>query len=236
VGQSKEEKVHQVFQSIYKNYDIMNNVISFKMHKAWRRDTMGIMNIPKGAHALDLCCGTCDWTIALSQEVGSLGKVVGLDFSENMLKVGREKITKKNLDNVELFHGNAMDLPFMDNQFDYVTIGFGLRNTADYKKVLKEIYRVLKPNGKIFCLDMSHPEFPGYRQLYFFYLQRIMPLFGKIFAKSYGEYSWLQESTMAFPSKQALAHMFKDVGFSDIKIKSYAGGAVALHHGIKGSR
>lgn len=129
--QSKEERVHSVFEKIYGNYDKMNSVISFQQHLRWRKDTMKKMNVQKGAKALDVCCGTADWSIALAEAVGESGKVVGLDFSKNMLKIGEEKIKERKLKQVELVHGNAMELPFADNSFDYVTIGFGLRNVPD---------------------------------------------------------------------------------------------------------
>lgn len=229
--QSKEERVHQVFETIYKKYDKMNSIISFQRHIAWRKDTMKRMNVQKGNQALDVCCGTADWTIALGEAVGIQGKVCGLDFSKNMLSIGEEKIRK--FPQIELIHGNAMELPFAENQFDFVTIGFGLRNVPDYMQVLKEMYRVLKPGGKVVCLETSQPTSAGYKQLYNFYFKNVMPLFGKLFAKSYHEYSWLQESTMSFPDKEKLAEMFKKAGFKNIEIKSYSGGVAAMHLGEK---
>lgn len=230
---SKEERVHQVFQSIYKKYDIMNSVISFQRHKAWRKDTMKRMQVPTGAKALDVCCGTADWTIALAEAVGSEGEVAGLDFSQNMLLIGEEKVKNKKLKNIKLRHGNAMELPYEDNQFDFVTIGFGLRNVPDYMQVIKEMKRVLKPGGKVACLETSQPTLPVFKQLYFFYFRYIMPLFGRLFAKSYEEYSWLQESTLAFPNKEKLAQMFTEAGFIDVQIKSYSGGVAATHMAVK---
>ncbi len=156
--QPKEEHVHSVFENIYQNYDKMNSVISFQQHKKWRKETMKKMNVQPGQDCLDLCCGTGDWTIALGKATGSEGKVVGLDFSHNMLQVAQEKIKNEQLTNVELIQGNAMELPFEDNQFDYVTIGFGLRNVPDYVQVLKEMERVLKPGGMAVCLETSQPH------------------------------------------------------------------------------
>lgn len=233
VRQSKEQRVHSVFEKISDNYDKMNTVISFKQHIRWRKDTMKRMNVQKGASALDVCCGTADWSIAMAEEVGPEGKVIGLDFSENMLKVGREKVKSLGLNNVELIHGNAMELPFSDNTFDYVTIGFGLRNCPDYLHVLKEMYRVLKPGGKAVCLETSQPTMFGYRQLFYFYFRFIMPLFGKLFAKSYNEYSWLQESARDFPGMKELAKLFEEAGFKNVFYKPYSGGAAAMHIGMK---
>ncbi|MEG0260257.1 MAG: demethylmenaquinone methyltransferase [Lysinibacillus sp.] len=231
MAKSKEERVHEVFEHISESYDKMNGVISFQMHIKWRKDTMKKMAVKPGSKALDVCCGTADWTIALAQAVGETGEVKGLDFSENMLKVGEEKV--KPYSQIELLHGNAMELPFPDNTFDFVTIGFGLRNVPDYLQVLKEMQRVVKPGGKVVCLETSQPEIPGYRQLFRFYFKFIMPLFGRIFAKSYKEYSWLQESANDFPGMKKLAAMFEEAGLEKVTYKPYSGGAAAMHMGWK---
>lgn len=231
--QSKEERVHKVFEKIYENYDQMNSVISFQQHIKWRNDTMKKMNVPKGAKALDVCCGTADWTIALAEAAGKEGSVVGLDFSQNMLTIGEEKLKQRQLDQASLIHGNAMDLPFEDNSFDYVTIGFGLRNVPDYNQVLREMYRVLKPGGMAVCLETSQPTMPGFKEAYRLYFRYIMPMFGKLFAKSYDEYSWLQESAKDFPGMKELAKMFSDAGFVNVEYKPYSGGVAAVHLGRK---
>ncbi len=231
--QSKEERVHSVFEKIYGNYDKMNSVISFQQHFRWRKDTMKKMNVQKGAKALDVCCGTADWSIALAEAVGNNGEVIGLDFSKNMLKIGEEKIKERKLEQVKLVHGNAMDLPFPDHSFDYVTIGFGLRNVPDYMQVLREMRRVVKPGGIVVCLETSQPTMFGYRQAYYFYFRFIMPMFGKLFAKSFNEYSWLQESARDFPGMKELADMFKEAGLKNVTYKPYSGGVAAVHIGTK---
>lgn len=228
---SKEEKVHEVFEKISTDYDKMNSVISFNQHKKWRDDMMRRMAIRKGSSALDVCCGTADWTIAIAEAVGPEGEVTGLDFSESMLEAGKIKVEPYS--NISLIHGNAMKLPFPDESFDYVTIGFGLRNVPDYGAVLTEMNRVLKPGGMIACLDTSQPELFGYKQLFRFYFKFIMPVLGKLLAKSYREYSWLQESADDFPGMKKLAHMFTEAGFSKVSYKSYSGGAAAGHVGFK---
>lgn len=233
MDQSKEQKVHHVFEKIYGNYDKMNSVISFQQHVKWRKSTMNQMQVPKGAKALDVCCGTADWTIALADEVGPEGEVYGLDFSQNMLKIGEQKVKEHKLQQVKLIHGNAMELPFPDNSFDYVTIGFGLRNVPDYMQVLKEMNRVLKPGGMAVCLETSQPTLIGFRQIYFLYFRFIMPLIGKLFAKSYKEYSWLQESARNFPGMKELANMFKRAGFERVSYKAHTGGVAATHFGYK---
>ena len=192
---------------------------------------MSTMNVQKGSKALDVCCGTADWTIALSEAVGSKGQVTGLDFSENMLEVGKQKTAS--LENIHLVHGDAMNLPFDDKSFDYVTIGFGLRNVPDYLSALKEMHRVLKPGGMVVCLETSQPTLPLFKQIYSLYFKFVMPIFGKMFAKSKEEYEWLQQSTFNFPDKQTLKGLFFEAGFNDIIVRSFTGGVAAMHLGYK---
>lgn len=232
-GRTKSERVHNVFEKISHKYDFMNSVISFKRHTAWRKDVMRRMDVQEGKKALDVCCGTGDWSFALAEAVGSKGEVIGVDFSENMLSIAKKKNEAHRYTQLTFQYGNAMELPFKNNSFDYVTIGFGLRNVPDYMTVLKELYRVVKPNGKVVCLETSQPTLFGYRQLYFLYFRYIMPLFGKVFAKSYKEYAWLHESTRDFPNKAELKKLFLQAGFSHVGVKSYTGGVAAMHLAIK---
>ncbi|MGO3049459.1 demethylmenaquinone methyltransferase [Staphylococcus casei] len=230
-NKAKKEQVHNVFQNISGKYDRLNNIISFEQHKTWRKRVMKEMNVKPGSKALDVCCGTADWTISLSKAVGPNGEVTGVDFSENMLEVGKEKT--KDMDNIKLVHGDAMNLPFEDNEFDYVTIGFGLRNVPDYLATLKELNRVLKPGGMVVCLETSQPTTPVFKQLYKLYFKFVMPIFGKVFAKSKDEYEWLQQSTFDFPGKEKLKRLFTQAGFSNIKVRSFTGGVAAMHLGYK---
>lgn len=232
-GPSKEKRVHSVFETISDKYDSMNSIISFNRHKSWRKDVMTKMKIDEGSKALDVCTGTGDWAFSLADEVGETGHVTGLDFSKNMLSVAIEKNEKAHLKQLDFIQGNAMELPFESNSFDYVTIGFGLRNVPDYLTVLKEMYRVVKPGGIVVCLETSQPTLIGFRQGYYFYFKFIMPLFGKLFAKSYKEYAWLHESAKDFPDKKELAKLFNEAGFSNVEIKSYTGGVAAMHKAKK---
>lgn len=229
----KEKRVHEVFEKISTNYDTMNSVISFQQHKIWRKNVMKRMDVQEGMNVLDVCCGTGDWSFSLAEKVGKTGHVTGLDFSQNMLKVAVKRQEQSKVEPVTFLHGNAMELPFEDQSFDVVTIGFGLRNVPNYMHVLKEMFRVLKPGGIAVCLETSQPSLIGYRQLYYFYFKFIMPLLGKIFAKSYKEYAWLQESAKNFPNKKVLKQMFESAGFVNVEVKSYAGGATAMHLGHK---
>ncbi|RUS48284.1 demethylmenaquinone methyltransferase [Cohnella sp. AR92] len=232
---SDKSHVHSVFESIAPKYDMMNDIISFRRHKAWRRFTMRKMDLKPGESALDLCCGTCDWTIDLAKASDS-GQVVGLDFSHNMLEIGRNKLKKLDLDKkIELVQGNAMELPFPDNTFDYVTIGFGLRNVPDIRQVLREMERVVKPGGKVVCLECSKPSWQPFKFFFNLYFSKIMPLLGKWFVKSYEQYRWLPESLVNFPDLQQLAEMFREAGLRNVRAYPLTGGVAALHVGTKGT-
>lgn len=228
-----QERVHEIFNKISGDYDKMNAIISFKQHDIWRAQTMKKMGDLTDLSALDLCCGTGDWTLDLADAVGSSGSVVGLDFSENMLAIAQAKIEQRADKNVSLIQGDAMALPFEDDSFDLVTIGYGLRNTPDYLTVLREIFRVLKPNGRLVCIDTSHPTLPIYKQVFEFYFNNVMPLFGKLFARSFKEYQWLQKSAQDFPDAKVLKKLFEKAGFSEVSCKLHGGGAVATHFARK---
>jgi demethylmenaquinone methyltransferase/2-methoxy-6-polyprenyl-1,4-benzoquinol methylase len=232
----KEQFVHSVFESIAHKYDLMNNVLSFRRHKAWRKFTMKQMNVQPGETAIDICCGTCDWTISIA-EASKHGNIVGLDFSLNMLDVGRRKIAERGLDKqIELVHGNAMELPFEDNSFDYATIGFGLRNVPDLTKVLQEMKRVVKPGGKVVCLELSKPTWQPFKAIYYFYFQNILPFIGKLVAKRYEQYKWLPQSLVDFPDYAQLADHYRKIGLVDVQAYPLTGGIAALHIGVKGTQ
>lgn len=231
--QDKEQFVHQVFESIAPKYDVMNSVLSFRRHKAWRKFTMEKMKVKSEQSAIDVCCGTGDWTLSLAQEVGSSGQVIGLDFSQNMLDVGEVKRDRAGLDQISLVHGNAMNLPYEENRFDYATIGFGLRNVPDIKQVLTEMNRVIKPGGMVVSLELSKPVWPPFRALYFFYFNQVLPLIGKLFANRYKQYSWLPESLKNFPDSKQLASLFEEVGLERVETYLLTGGIAALHIGYK---
>ncbi|WP_054957127.1 demethylmenaquinone methyltransferase [Paenibacillus dakarensis] len=232
----KEEYVHSVFESIADKYDIMNDITSFRQHKLWRNFAMKKMNIEPGNTAIDLCCGTCDWTISIAQ-ASETGHIVGLDFSESMLQVGQQKVNQKGLDNqITLVQGNAMSLPFDDNSFDYATIGFGLRNVPDYNQVLKEMKRVVKPGGMVVCLELSKVTWQPFKGLYNFYFSKMLPMIGKIIAKRYDQYKWLPESVALFPGREELAEEFRKVGLVQVEAYPLTGGIAALHIGIKESQ
>ncbi|KAA9006612.1 demethylmenaquinone methyltransferase [Paenibacillus spiritus] len=229
----KEQYVHSVFEKIAGKYDTMNDLLSFRRHKAWRRFAMKKMAMREGDTAADLCCGTCDWSISLA-DASRTGSIVGLDFSESMLAVGRRKIAERGMDKqISLVQGNAMSLPFGDNSFDYATIGFGLRNVPDPKQVLAEMKRVVKPGGMVVCLELSKPTAQPFKGIYYFYFRRILPLMGKLFAKSYEQYKWLPESLAMFPDRKQLEGIFRECGLTAVESFPLTGGIAALHLGVK---
>lgn len=232
----KEQFVHEVFESIAGKYDIMNDVLSFRRHKAWRKFTMKKMEVRPGDTALDLCCGTCDWTLSLAY-ASETGHIHGLDFSHNMLDVGRRKIKEASRERqITLVQGNAMELPFADNSFDHITIGFGLRNVPDLHQVLREMYRVVKPGGQVVCLELSKPTWQPFKGLYYFYFQKVLPRLAKWFAKRYEQYKWLPDSLALFPGREELAGIFREIGLKEVKAYPLTGGIAALHIGIKESQ
>ena len=232
-GKKKEEYVHSVFEKIADKYDFMNSLLSFRRHKVWRKFTMKKMNINVGDTALDVACGTADWTIALA-EVSKTGIITGIDFSQNMLEVGKQKVSELKLDKqIELVFGNAMDLPFEDNTFNHATIGFALRNVPNIEKVLSEMTRVIKPGGKVVSLELSKPNRALFRKIYYFYFYKVLPFLGKIFANRYEQYAWLPESLTNFPDQKELAEIFQKAGLENIEVYPLTGGIAALHIGTK---
>lgn len=230
---SKEQFVHQVFESIAPKYDRMNTLLSLRRHKAWRRFAMRQMNVQQGDEAIDVCCGTADWAISLA-EASRTGRIIGLDFSDQMLAYGRRKVTRAGLqDRVQLVQGNAMQLPYPDNSFDHATIGFGLRNVPDVNQVITEMKRVVRPGGQVVSLELSKPTWPPFRTIYYFYFQKILPLLGKWFANRYRQYRWLPESLVHFPDHQELADIFRECGLTDVRAYPLTGGIAALHIGVK---
>lgn len=183
---------------------------------------------------LDVAAGTGAWTYAMAKRIGPQGKVVGLDFTEAMLEVAIERLeTCEQRDRIQFVHGNAMDLPFEDNQFDIVTIGFALRNVPSVERCLEEMLRVVKPGGVVMSLELSKPDFAPFRKLYYFYFYKILPKIGALFVGDDTPYAWLPESLTDFPDRRRLAEMFQEAGMERVKSYALTGGIAALHYGYK---
>ncbi|MFZ5639170.1 MAG: demethylmenaquinone methyltransferase [Bacillota bacterium] len=230
----KEEYVKDIFDNIAKKYDVLNTVLSFNRDKYWRKVTVEKTGLKPGGHALDVCCGTGMITVELAKNAGPGGKVTGLDFSVEMLAIARENLKGSlYVDNIEYIQGNAMDLPFADDTFDCATIGFGLRNVPDMRKTLQEMMRVLKPGGRLVCLEFAKPTVPGFKQVYNFYFDKWVPFLGKLGVGLDGPYRYLHESWKVFPHQKELKEIFTEVGLDNAHYFELTGGVVAIHIGSK---
>lgn len=233
-NRTPESAVQNIFDKIAPQYDQMNSVISLGTHRIWRKRVMSMMAVKPGDFALDLCCGTGDWTLALARAVGPAGRVVGLDFSPVMIREADRKVrTAKYADRITLREGDAMQLPYPDNSFNVVTIGFGLRNVPDANQVLREMTRVVKPGGQVVCLETSQPTNPVIHAGWQVYFGHVVPLMGSLVAHHYQAYNYLQRSTHSFVSVTQLADMFRTAGLTQVSYRTFNLGAAAVHLGIK---
>jgi demethylmenaquinone methyltransferase/2-methoxy-6-polyprenyl-1,4-benzoquinol methylase len=232
--ETKEKFVHNLFNNIAKRYDLMNTLITLGLDKSWRRFTVQRSGLQAGGNGLDICCGTGMLTMEQASVAGSGGHITGLDFSENMLAIARENLKSFALkDNIKLIQGNAMELPFEDNTFDCVTVGWGLRNVPDLLTVVKEMTRVVKPGGMVVSLDMAQPSVPVFKQLYWLCFEKIVPAMGRIFADNKGAYDYLHDSAKVFPHQAELARIFGQTGLVETNYHDLFGGVVAVVEGRK---
>lgn len=211
---SKKEQVAKMFDTISKEYDGLNRVISFGIDVKWRKKVIDLVKATNPKTVLDIATGTGDLAIQLTETNAT--KIIGLDISEGMLEVGRQKIAKLNLsDAIEMILGDSENLPFEDNTFDAITVAFGVRNFENLEKGLSEILRVLKPNGIFVILETSIPTKTPYKQGHKVYTKYIMPLIGRIFSKDKVAYSYLSESASVFPYGEALNNILQKIGFTN---------------------
>lgn len=228
-----KEHVHGVFESVAEGYDAANDRISLGMHVFWKKVLCKAAIKPcespgRAGLVLDVCCGTGDITEMLARNnPGTF--VVGLDFSAGMLDVARKRMA--DLDNVMLVEGNAMDLPFDDGTFDSAVISFGLRNTPDYERVVREMTRVVRKGGVVACLDASVPTNRFVTPFYQFYYKNIMTLLGGG-VSHHKEYEWLYESTQEFLTKEELEELFEKCGLVHVQVRPFLFGSAALHTGM----
>lgn len=232
--QEKIKRVADVFHSVADKYDVMNDLMSFGIHRIWKKVTIEYSSVRKGQKVLDLAGGTGDLTAKFSKLVGDDGLVVLADINESMLKVGRDKLRDKGLfKNIEYVQANAEELPFTNNYFDCITISFGLRNVTDKDKALRSMWRVLKPGGRLLILEFSKPQYQILNKAYDLYSFSVLPLMGKIVANDSNSYRYLAESIRMHPDQKTLKKMMEDAGFVDVNYHNMTGGIVALHTGYK---
>ncbi len=230
----KEHLVADVFHSVADKYDLMNDLMSFGIHRLWKRFTIDCAGVRPGQKILDLAGGTGDLTAKFSRLVGDTGEVVLADINDSMLKVGREKLRNKGLvSNIRYVQANAENLPFPDNYFDLITIGFGLRNVTHKDKALASMYRALKPGGRLLVLEFSKPTNAVMSKLYDFYSFKVLPKMGQLVAKDSDSYQYLAESIRMHPDQETLKGMMEEVGFEQVTYHNLTQGVVALHRGFK---
>ncbi len=230
----KVTKVAGVFHSVAQSYDVMNDLMSFGIHRLWKRYTIDLSGVRAGQKVLDLAGGTGDLAARFSKLVGSSGLVILADINDSMLKVGREKLDNKGIiGNVEYVQANAECLPFSDNYFDCITIAFGLRNVTNKEAALASMLRILKPGGRLLVLEFSTPEQPWLGKIYDEYSFRILPQIGKLVANDADSYQYLAESIRMHPDQETLKKMMLDAGFDRVDVHNLTGGIVALHRGWK---
>jgi demethylmenaquinone methyltransferase/2-methoxy-6-polyprenyl-1,4-benzoquinol methylase len=224
----KKEQVTKMFDTISEEYDGLNRVISFGIDIKWRKKVVEIVKKTNPTHILDIATGTGDLAINLTKT--SATSIIGLDISEGMLKVGREKIKKLNLSNtIKLVVGDSENIPFNDNYFDAITVAFGVRNFENLEKGLSEIYRVLKPGGTFVVLETSIPTKFPFKQGYTFYSTKILPLIGKIFSKDKVAYKYLSDSAAKFPFGKAFNNILRKIGFIAIEDKPQTFGVASIY-------
>ncbi|AIT09252.1 ubiquinone biosynthesis methyltransferase UbiE [Candidatus Francisella endociliophora] len=232
--EEKQKKVAGVFHSVAAKYDLMNDLMSFGIHRIWKKQTLAKSAVRKGDRVLDLAGGTGDLAYKFCQMVGSQGKVVLSDINSSMLEVGKEKLTNKGcVGNIEYVQANAECLPFPDNYFDCITISFGLRNVTDKAKALASMCRVLKPGGRLLVLEFSKPIVPILSKVYDEYSFKALPFMGKIITQDAESYKYLAESIRKHPDQETLKQMMFDAGFDNVEYQNMTGGIVALHIGYK---
>ena len=233
-GKDKASYVQETFNSIARKYDFMNTIMSLGMDKRWRRIAVSKTGAMSGMNMLDVCCGTGQLSLELGKIVDREGSVTGLDFSSEMLEVAKHRLSQSPIrDRIQFVQGNAMELPFSDNFFDAVTVGWGLRNLPDLRRGLREMVRVVKPGGKVVSLDMAKPSFPGFKQAYWIYFEKLVPFMGKIWANKASAYQYLHDSAREFPAQQELARIFSECGLISTGYHDLAGGVVAVVWGVK---
>lgn len=232
--EEKARKVAEVFHSVAGNYDLMNDLMSMGVHRLWKRFAIEVSGIREGQRVLDLAGGTGDLAAVFAERVGKRGEVVLADINGSMLRVGRERLTDRGLvGNVRYAQLNAEALPFPDNTFDCVTIGFGLRNVTDKDAALASMFRVIRPGGRLLVLEFSKPVVPGLKPLYDLYSFSVLPRLGKLVAGDSESYRYLAESIRMHPDQRTLQGMMENAGFERCEYFNLTGGIVALHRGYK---
>jgi len=229
----KTRHVRQVFDSVADNYDLMNDLMSFGIHRLWKRFAINMAALKPGQQVLDLAGGTGDLTRLMAPAVGPSGHIVLSDINAAMLENGRRRLLDKGVSgNVSFALANAEQLPFPDNRFDLATMAFGLRNVTDKQRALNAIFRVLKPGGQLLVLEFSRPV-AALKPVYDFYSFNVLPKLGQLIARDAPSYRYLAESIRMHPDQPTLQAMMEQAGFERCDYHNLTGGIVAIHRGYK---
>lgn len=234
IDKEHSSRVREMFAAIAGRYDLLNHLLSVHIDKRWRLLVARRLHGKIGsgpARILDVACGTADLSLTLFETTGV--RVFGADFCRPMLEIAARKISRGQLE-IPLVEADALDLPFSDRSFDGVTIAFGLRNLANVKMGLQELFRVLKPGGHLAVLEFSKPVVPGFSFLFKVYFTRILPSLGGLISGSKSAYQYLPASVSRFPDQDGLSDLMRHVGFRDIEYENLTGGVAALHFGRRG--
>jgi demethylmenaquinone methyltransferase / 2-methoxy-6-polyprenyl-1,4-benzoquinol methylase len=231
-GEQRAAKVGDLFAAIARRYDLLNDLQSFGLHRLWKRRVVALAAVRPGDRALDLCCGTGDIALALARQGAD---VTGLDFSEKMLEVARTRLqnSKSKAKNLKFIQGDAGQIPFPDNSFDAVTMGYGLRNLSSWETGLREMVRVAKRGGRIVVLDFGKPASALWRKIYFTHLKCSVPLIGLVFCGRADAYAYILESLKHYPAQLAVAEKMRELRLADVQIINFLGGAMAINFGKK---
>lgn len=225
--------VREMFGRVAPRYDLLNGVLSLQLHHYWRRSVVRMLRLAPDSRVLDLCTGTGDLAIELARMLGPAGEVVALDFCEPMLRMGREKARRRGLNHTVWLHADALQLPLAPDQFDAATMAFGLRNLIDKPAAFREIYRVLKPGGKVAILELTRPQRAPIRWLYDLYALQILPRIGKRLSHADDAYIYLPMSIQHYEDRATIAEYMQQAGFTQVCYRDLTFGVVCVHIGVK---
>jgi demethylmenaquinone methyltransferase/2-methoxy-6-polyprenyl-1,4-benzoquinol methylase len=231
-GEQRAAKVNDLFARIARRYDLINDLQSFGLHRLWKRRVVQLAKIKTGDRALDLCCGTGDIALALARNGA---ETTGLDFSPQMLEVAaaRQHHLKSQISNLRFIQGDAQQIPFPENSFDTVTVGYGLRNLTSWERGLDEMFRVAKPGARLIALDFGKPPNALWRALYFAHLKCSVPLIGLLFCGNAQAYAYILESLKNYPAQLAVAEKMRGLKLANVRVINLLGGAMAINYGEK---